>query len=376
MFNQLLDGLKMIVVKHTSLSKSMAKRFVELVYGMIDEEAVKHKMIALAVKGKTVGASIRTTERWFLNNYISSQDLGFMIYDLLKLWQYGRLTIILDRTDWFLGTKCINIFAATVVIGNFSIPIALEVFGKEGATNTADRKALLNQVIALIGLANIEVVLADREFVGEHWMTFLYENKISFVIRIRNNFYIEYKGARVLAAALFNNLGKDEYKEFKVKLGGLDVRLAATLAEDGELVMVVSPRYFRGRLLDRYRTRWLIELYFKSIKTMGFNLEDTHMTDPDKIKTLMALIAVASAIALMAGRFRTYVKKIPIKAHGRPQYTTFTYGLDLLRAILKGRTICWPFNYSAPKTSEISEPWSNWVDLLLSFILGYKFVGY
>jgi hypothetical protein len=170
-----------------------------------------------------------------------------------------------------------------------------------------------------------------------------------------------------------NLVTKGVYQEFKVKLGSLEVRLAATRADDGEFVIVIAPRYFRGELLKRYRMRWLIELYFKSIKSLGFNLEETHMTDPDKIKGLMAAIAVASALAVAAGRFRHQVKKIKIKKHGRPEYSIFTYGLDFLRAIIRDFVID---TISASTTPSISRPWSELVRLLFCFILGHKNVGY
>lgn len=373
MLNRFRNSLNMLVVNHIGFGKSIAETFTDLALGMIDLGSVKHKKLAQTINGGTVTSNITTVERFFRGRFISSQSMGFMIYDLLNLKQYGKLTIILDRTNWYFGTKCINIFVATIVLGNSSIPIALEVFDKEGSTNFADRKALLEQIIALIGRENVKVVLADREFVGDHWMGLLYQNKISFVIRIRNNFWVELKGIRVKACTLMETVKQKETREFKVKLGGVEVRLAATRADDGELVMVVAPRYFRGGLLKRYRIRWLIELYFKSIKSLGFNLEETHMTDPDKIKGLMAVIAMASALVVVAGRFRTQIKKIPIKKHGRPAFSIFTYGLDLLRAVLRNKVIAPLSIYTDP---DASGGWPELVNLLFCFILGHKYVGY
>lgn len=374
MLNRFRKSLQMLIVNHTGLGKSIAETFVELVFGMIELGSVKHKKLAQTIQGNTVTSNIRTIERFFGDHYISSQTVGFMIYDLLNLRQYGPITLILDRTNWEYGCKCINIFVVTVVLGNTSIPIAFEILDKKGgATNFAERKAILEQVIALIGRENIKVVLGDREFVGDEWFNFLWQKKISFVIRIRNNFWVVFKEIRVKASALMATVTKNENREFKVKLGHLDVRLAGTRAEDGELVMVVAPRYFHGGLLKRYRIRWLIELYFRSIKSKGFNLEETHMTDPDKIKSLLAVIAIASALAVAAGRFRSQIKKIPIKKHGRPAFSIFAYGLDLLRAVLRNRVIA---SLSVSIDPTIFRPWSELVDLLFSFILGQKYVGY
>jgi len=373
MLNRFQKYLCMLVVKHTGFRKSIAKTFIELAFGMIELGSVKHKKLAQATHGSIVTSNIRTIERFFGNYFISSHCLGLIIYDLLNLKQYGKLTVILDRTNWNLGGKCINIFVATIVLGNTSIPIALEVFNKNGTTNFANQKALLEQVIDLIGLKNIKVILADREFVGNKWMNLLCQKKIPFVIRIRNNFLIEFKGVKIKAYSLMETVTRKEHREFKVKLGSLRVRLAATRTHEGELVMVVAPIYFHGNLLKQYKIRWLIELYFRSIKTKGFNLEETHMTDPDKIKGLMAVIAIASALAVATGRFRNQIKKIPIKKHGYPAYSIFTYGIDLFRAILRNRIIA---TLSISTDSNIFRPWSELVNLLFSFILGQKYVGY
>jgi hypothetical protein len=134
-------------------------------------------------------------------------------------------------------------------------------------------------------------------------------------------------------------LTKSNKKAIKldVTINGLPVSLAATKSKDGELVIVIASMNI-GDPLNHYRLRWLIELFFKSIKSQGFKLEETHMTNPIKIKKLFALIALATLYAVLAGAMRhCFIKKIPIKKHGRPTYSIFTYGLDFLRALLAGK---------------------------------------
>ncbi|MGY6696142.1 MAG: transposase, partial [Roseinatronobacter sp.] len=45
--------------------------------------------------------------------------------------------------------------------------------------------------------------------------------------------------------------------------------------------------------ISLYRKRWGIECMFADAKTRGLNLEDTHITDPTKLATLLVLIALA-----------------------------------------------------------------------------------
>ena len=50
--------------------------------------------------------------------------------------------------------------------------------------------------------------------------------------------------------------------------------------------------------LARYRQRWTIEAMFGNLKTQGLALAVTHLTDPDKLRALVALLAFAVALAV------------------------------------------------------------------------------
>lgn len=41
-----------------------------------------------------------------------------------------------------------------------------------------------------------------------------------------------------------------------------------------------------------HRRRWEIEILFGCLKTRGFRMEDTHITDPDKIEKLVFVLAI------------------------------------------------------------------------------------
>lgn len=44
-----------------------------------------------------------------------------------------------------------------------------------------------------------------------------------------------------------------------------------------------------------YARRWEIETLFGALKSRGFNFEDTHLTHPDRLGKLLALLALAFA---------------------------------------------------------------------------------
>src|SRR5437870_9407496 len=70
------------------------------------------------------------------------------------------------------------------------------------------------------------------------------------------------------------------------------VALVVTPLASGQLLALACSGCAR-HALARYRQRWTIETMFGNLKTKGFALEATHLTDPDKLCTLLALLAFA-----------------------------------------------------------------------------------
>jgi hypothetical protein len=83
-----------------------------------------------------------------------------------------------------------------------------------------------------------------------------------------------------------------------------------------------------------YAYRWEIETLFSCLKGRGFNFEDTHMIDLQRVKKLMALLAIAFCWAHKTGEWYHEQKPIKIKTHSRPAVSLFRYGLDYIVDIL------------------------------------------
>ena len=130
---------------------------------------------------------------------------------------------------------------------------------------------------------------------------------------------------------LFRDLKPTEMRALygKRKITGQTVYIEAMKLPDGELLIVAS-NDFPGNLITKYAFRWEIETLFSCLKGRGFNFEDTHMTDRDRIKKLFVLLAVAFCWAHKTGEWRHEQRPIKIKKHGRPEVSLFRYGLDYL----------------------------------------------
>jgi hypothetical protein len=347
--NQSRDNIQQTLQKNirSNLMKAMewpysfADTASNIILGLFSSAGVWHKKIAQGIVSENqIASEIRSIQRFFSTAEINYHMYGNMIYTMLRAGR--KVMILLDRTNWKYGKTNINIFVAAIICNafnkgqSFAVPIVWEMLEKAGTSNTRERIMIMKKVLDIVGRDNIDVILGDREFIGDEWITFLLEELIPFVLRIRNSMYVEYKGSRVQVKSLCKNMQVGEKRYWNVKLNGKKLRLAATMSKEGELVIVIAPCYVRGGLLNEYRLRWLIELFFKSIKSRGFNIEDTHMTDSSRIKVLFAMISYATALAVLSGIVYDYHVPITIKNHGRPTYSLFTYGFDFIRELLRG----------------------------------------
>ena len=83
-----------------------------------------------------------------------------------------------------------------------------------------------------------------------------------------------------------------------------------------------------------YKDRWQVETCFRALKSSGFNIEDTHLTEIDRVKKLFAIVLVAFTWAYIAGISQNNLNPIKIKKHGRKAKSLFKYGLTYLSNIL------------------------------------------
>lgn len=91
--------------------------------------------------------------------------------------------------------------------------------------------------------------------------------------------------------------------------------------------------------LSQYRKRWGIETLFGALKSRGFDLESTHMTDSNmtdskRLSKLIGLLALAFCWSHLVGQWRHRHDPLTTKKHGRLEKSLFRYGLDYLQQAL------------------------------------------
>lgn len=252
-----------------------------------------------------------------------------------RLFGLGKVTLTIDRTNWKWGKSNINIFMLGAVYRGIAIPLYWDMLDKRGNTNHLERAELIERFINQFGKHNIDMLLADREFVGEKWFNSLTNNKIPFAIRIKKNSKVlNHHGKLVQIKELFRHVThKETYRHGRILIvDGCPVRVFAKRDKEHGIVIVATNQLDKIDAMTSYTKRWEIESLFACLKGRGFNLEDTHLTKMDRVSKLVAVNALAFCWAYHIGIHQD--KQRPLKrkpkSNGRPQASLFALGLDLL----------------------------------------------
>jgi len=214
-----------------------------------------------------VDSSLRRIQR-FMSEYLLDTDfIARLVFALLPHKPPYRLAM--DRTNWKFGLANINVLVVAIVYQGVAFPILFTMMPKFGNSSTNERIELMNRYIGLFGSMSIDCLLADREFIGDHWLGYLNANRIRYHIRIRDNFWvvIARNGHRIKASWLFNNLKLNQYAfhEGIVYVNGQLCYLSASKVKNKkgvpEFQIIVSFNK-PEQAQSIYKERWQIETAF------------------------------------------------------------------------------------------------------------------
>lgn len=335
-----INELMEILHEYFPWNKARLTCLIRILTALFTVRTVNFTEIACAFGGNAKQSSrYRRIQRFFCDFEMDYQQIARFIYKLFS-FDRGKWYLTMDRTNWQWGQKNINVLMLAIVYKGIAIPISWKMLDKKGNSNTEERIELIRKFIGYFGKACIAGLLADREFIGKKWFAWLIKEEIPFYIRIKNNaITTNSRGLEVDVDGLFYDLkvGQQRVLAGKRRLWGHDVYLTGTLRTPSGELLIVSTNSLPERAIQNYAKRWEIETLFGCLKGRGFNFEDTHVTEPERIKKLTALLAIAFCWAHKTGEWlHKEVEPIKIKTHGRPAKSLFRYGLDFIReAIFK-----------------------------------------
>ncbi len=303
---------------HFGWNRARIQCILYLIMGMIQMGTVNLAKIALTFPGRANPHSCYKRLQRLLGQFTINLDrVAQFVAKLIPVFQF-KLT--LDRTNWKYGNSNINYLVLAIVYRGSACPLLWVALNKKGNSNTQERIDLMNRFLSLFGAQRIACLFADREFIGIAWFRYLIDNNIKFVIRIKKNTQISNtRGLPVPAENLFRSLprGTALVLPGKRTVWGHSLHVIGLKMTNGDFVIIAtsdSPE----TALENYKERWPIETLFCCLKTRGFDMESTHITDPKRLEKLFVFLTMAFCWALIVGEWQHDVKPIKIKNHGRP----------------------------------------------------------
>ena len=331
-----ISELETTLIHFLDWNKSRISFLIQVLQALFMVRTVNLTQIAQAFYSFAKEESVyRRIQRFFAD---FSFDMSFIVILACKFFTWGeQCVLLLDRTNWKWGKTHINILVLSIEHLGIGIPIFWTVLKKGGTSSTKDRTKILKKVIKTLGKEKIRVLLADREFIGEEWFRFLIEQKIPFIIRIKQNSMVEgiRQGYPIPVATLLGMLGhRKAIENYPIILWRHRLFISIEHRKGAKEPMIVASNLEFSSPLKLYRWRWGIESLFECLKTRGFRMEETHMTAPAKIEKLLFILAIAVCWAYKIGELQARKTPITIKKHGRKLKSIFRLGLDLLRLVL------------------------------------------
>lgn len=292
---------------YISVSKSGLSTLKQLCIGLYEAGTVNLQEVCSRFKLGKFASNTRKVERFFKDK--SLDDIEVMRYIIDNLFKKDeQLTLAIDRTDWSFGQTRHNLLIISVLYEKTAVPLVTLSLEKKGNSNCDQRVMLLDKILLAIPRHRIKAIIGDREFMGEAWFKLLKERHLPFVMRIRSNITIT-QGDFVGSVDQFPR-SNQATNHGKVQIGLRLLDLSTTYSKE-ELVAVVSSNVRDPLVL--YKQRWGIETGFKCLKSNGFNLEDTHLRHPSRIKMLVQICAIAmtlSFISVRSDRQKIYKKNM------------------------------------------------------------------
>ena len=233
---------------------------------------------------------------------------------LISLLPAGKLVMTLDRTNWEHGQTPLNLLVIGVVLAGFTLPLAWVALEHGGCSDSATRQRLVARVLRVLPAKRWKALVADREFIGTQWFTFLRKRKIRRVIRLRADSVID----TLRAAVWFDDVqpGKLRCLFERGNVYGSVMQVVATRSADGDLIILATDVSI-WEAWQLYQQRWLVECTFSSLKSRGFDLERTAVTAPARLECLFGHAVLAWLQCLKLGHWLDQLKPLPLLAHGR-----------------------------------------------------------
>lgn len=245
--------------------------------------------------------------------------------------------LVLDRTQWKIRSQAVNVLVLCLWRDGVCRPLLWHVLAKAGSTSHRERVALLSEFDGVIGFEKVKYLIGNREFHGKQFYQYLHEQNLKFRLRVRHDTaFTGSCGPVVRGREMVRGLAIGVPVRFRHRrlLWGTKLWVWAKRLSEEETLMVVAPAcQKKSHLFVEYGERWRIEELFESVKSRGFGLEATRISQSERLRRLIAVVAIGFIWAVCLGAVLVKQNATRGNRKSRRRRSIFRVGLDELTHI-------------------------------------------
>ena len=308
------------------------KKFVaQFLVALINSRKVQFNAIAQHLNDAAKTASNETR----IEDFFREVDLNYALIATLLLSflpKKGKYRLCIDRTEWNFGRCEVNILVISIGCGDVQLPLYWELLdNKSGNSNADNRIALVELCLTIVGKERIGILIGDREFVGHKWFKYLKDKELNFIMRVPKHHLIMQQDGQLCAITTLKFRPNQPIVLENCQVDGVwgNVWIKA-VGKDEYLFLfgTISPKYM-GQI---YRKRWTIETIFQNLKSRGFDLATTHLTNQAKLKKLIGFCSLAYGLCLSMGIYlHKKVQAIATKSNGYKKTSFSRHGRNFFQ---------------------------------------------
>ena len=229
-----------------------------------------------------------------------------ILYDILKqnklINKGDNLLLALDFTS---STDKFLILSACMIIDGNSYPIYFSIRGypkEKGRYNHKKmEEAFMKGLKHLLSKDYKYTILADRGFGNQRFIELCEKNNFDYVIRMVPNMNGKYDGDTKLIRNLLESPGK---KRIAVKKWKKDLDFYLKKQDENEWFMVSNlPDIDEEGCAKLYEKRFKIEKIFQNLKSSGFDIEASKITQYSKFKRLLFCCFLCYNVMILTGDY-------------------------------------------------------------------------
>jgi len=304
-FKELKKALKKIFPPMSGHEASHFSTLLHMITGMIVSKHCHLPKVAGKIKSTTKQESIiAKLKRWISNNKINGNTYFVpFIEKLLPILTTGTIRIIFDGSVVGKDSACLM---ASIIYKNRAIPIAwLMGEGRKGHFSEGFHLELLKMIKEMLPDNVKVVIIGDGEFDGVGFLETISEYGWYFSVRTAKNskFFKNGDELNVPKKLKFEEVQAWEEIKFTNKHYGPLMLVAWRPEGSKEIIFLISNEDSSHQITQHYKKRQKIETLFSDIKTKGFHLHKSHLSDLKRLGNLMIAACIGYIWLVLLGNY-------------------------------------------------------------------------